>query len=162
MFRTGLAILVSAGLMGVVFADQQKSNSKLSEAVAKELETFAATWEIVSVKPEGAIKGATRLVFHPDGTYAAVDENDKELWAGTFEINPLASPKVWDHRSHDNKKKKVDVLGVYKLDGDKLTACCVVGEWKGKKWMGKARPKAVKLEGADVLLELRRVQPLVK
>ena len=62
-------------------------------AVAKALETFTGTWEIVAVEPDGATKAARRLVFNKDGTYAAQDKDGKELWAGTFEIDPTATPK---------------------------------------------------------------------
>ena len=107
---------------------------------------------------EGATKDARRLVFRRDGTYAAVDGDGKELWAGTFEIDPTASPKVWDHRSHDAKKDGKDALGIYELDGDKLSVACVVGQWKGKEWTGKPRPKTTDPKEADVVLELKRAK----
>jgi len=47
------------------------------KAADKALETFAGSWEIVSVKPDGATKEARRLVFKKDGTYAAVDKDGK-------------------------------------------------------------------------------------
>src|SRR6187402_2781673 len=57
------------------------------------------------------IRFGPRLVFHKDGTYTAQDKDGKELWAGTFEIDPTVTPKVWDHRSDDAKKEGKDVLG---------------------------------------------------
>jgi uncharacterized protein (TIGR03067 family) len=90
------------------------------------------------------------------GVYAAQDKDGKELWAGTFEIDPTVSPKVWDHRSHDARKEGKDVLGIYGLDGDKLTVACVVGHWKGKEWVGKPRPKGFDPKDADVVIELKR------
>jgi hypothetical protein len=59
---------------------------------------------IVTVQPGGATKDARRLVFSKEGGYAAQDKDAKELWPGTFEIDPTVTPKVWDHRSHDAKK----------------------------------------------------------
>ena len=97
-------------------------------------------------------------MFNKDGTYAAQDKDGKELWAGTFEIDPTATPKVWDHRSHDAKKEGKDVLGIYELDGDKLKVACVVGQWKGKEWVGKPRPKAIDPKEADVVIELKRAE----
>src|SRR4051812_47348421 len=102
MGRFIFGLVVCADIALATAADEPKTDVK-KEAVTKALETFAGTWEI-AVKPDGATKGARRLVFHPDGTYAAQDKDGKELWAGTFEIDPTASPKVWDHRSHDAKK----------------------------------------------------------
>jgi len=154
-FILGMAWLAFAGV-GV--ADEPKVDEAKKVAVAKALETFTGTWEIVIVRPDGATKDARRLVFNKDGGYAALDKDGKELWAGTFEIAPTASPKVWDHRSHDAKKEGKDALGVYELDGDKLTVACVVGEWKGQEWTGKPRPKAIDPKESDVVIELKRVK----
>jgi uncharacterized protein (TIGR03067 family) len=155
-FILGLAWFASITL--ATAADEPKAESK-KEAVAKALELFAGTWEIATVKPDGATKSARRLVFNRDGTYLAQDKDGKELWAGTFEIDPTLNPKVWDHRSHDAKKKGIDVLGIYELEADTLKVACVVGEWKGKEWVGKPRPKAIDPKQSDVVLELKRVNP---
>lgn len=130
----------------------------LAFAGEKALEEFTGTWEIVAVTPDGATKDARRLVFKKDGTYAAQDKDGKELWAGTFEIDPTRTPKVWDHRSHDAKKTGTDVLGIYEIDGDKLKVACVVGQWKGKEWTGKPRPTAIDPKAADVVIELKRTR----
>ena len=90
-------------------------------------------------------------------TYAALDKDGKELWAGTFDLDPMASPKVWDHRSHESRKRGGDALGIFELDGDNLTVACVVGTWVDKEWRGRSRPTRFKLPDADVVLELRRV-----
>jgi uncharacterized protein (TIGR03067 family) len=149
--------VVWVAVAGVAVADEPKADTKKA-AVAKALETFAGTWEIATVQPEGATKDARRVVFNKDGTYAAQDKDGKELWAGTFEIDPAATPKVWDHRSHDAKKEGKDLLGIYDLDGDKLKVACVFGQWKGKEWVGKPRPKAIDPKEADVVIELKRVK----
>jgi uncharacterized protein (TIGR03067 family) len=162
MIRALLAAFLLAGISGLVPADEPKADDARKKAADKALETFAGTWEIAAVKPEGATKEARRLVFKKDGTYAAVDKGGKELWAGTFDLDPTATPTVWDHRSHESKKKGGDALGIYELDGDALKVCCAVGTWKGKEWTGKPRPKEFKLDGADVLIELRRVKPSAK
>ena len=125
---------------------------------AKALEAFAGTWEIATVRPDGATKDARRLVFHKDGSYAAQDKDGKELWAGTFEIDPVASPKMWDHRSHDAKKEGKDVLGIYVLDGDTMKVACVVGRWEGKEWVGRPRPRGFDPKEADVVIELKRAK----
>jgi uncharacterized protein (TIGR03067 family) len=149
--------VVWVAVTGVTVADEPKAEAKKA-AAAEALEAFTGTWEIVAVTPEGATKDARRLVFHKDGTYAAQDKDGKELWAGTFEIDPTASPKVWDHRSHDAKKEGTDVLGIHELDADKLNVACVVGQWKGKEWVGRPRPKGFDPKHADVVIELKRVR----
>lgn len=157
MHRFNLGVVCMA-VVGVAAADEPRAGVNKA-AVAKALETFAGSWEIAAVQPEGATKGARRLVFHKDGTYAAQDKDGKELWAGTFEINSTVTPKVWDHRSHDARKEGKDVLGIYNLDGDKLKVACVVGQWKGKDWDGRLRPTGFNPKEADVVIELNRVKP---
>jgi uncharacterized protein (TIGR03067 family) len=127
--------------------------------VDEALETFADTWAVVSVKPDGGTKEMRRLVFRKDGTYAAPDKDGKEPGAGTFDLDPTATPRVWHHRSHEAKKKGCDVLGIYELDGDTLKMGCVVGTWKGKEWASKPRPTGFHPKGADVVIEMRRVKP---
>ena len=122
------------------------------------MQAFAGTWEIATVRPVGATKDARRLIFNQEGTYAARDKDGKELWAGTFEIDPAATPKVWDHRSHDARKEGRDVLGIYELDGDRLRVACVVGRWQGKEWAGKPRPRGFDPKQADVVIELTRAK----
>jgi uncharacterized protein (TIGR03067 family) len=142
------------GLGFAAAADEPKGDKE--SVLAKALETFAGPWDIVKVSPEGATKDARRLVFRKDGTYAAVGKDGKELWGGTFEIDPTATPKVWDHRSYDGKKEGQDVLGIYELDGDSLKVACVVGQWKGKEWVGKDRPRTFDPRAADVVIEMKR------
>ena len=158
MGRFILGLAWFAAITFVTTADAPKGEAK-KEAVAKALETFAGTWEIVAVKPDGATKDARRLVFNRDGSYAAQDQDGKELWGGTFEIDATANPKVWDHRSHEAKKEGKDALGIYDLDGEKLKLACVVGQWKGQEWVGKPRPKSIDPKESDVVLELKRVRP---
>jgi uncharacterized protein (TIGR03067 family) len=159
MIRVFLAAVFLAGIFGLVLADEPKADDVRTKAAAKELETFAGIWEIAAVKSDGATKEARRLVFKKNWTYAPVDKDGKELWAGTFDLNPTATPKIWDHRLHESKENGGDALGIYELDGDTLKVCCVVGTWKGKEWTGKAQPKEFKLGGAEVLIDLRRVKP---
>ena len=151
-----VAVLFLSGF--VLMGDEPKPDAARAKATEKALETFAGTWEIVAVQPEGITKEARKLVFRKDGTYAALDKDDKELWAGTFDLDPTTTPKIWDHRSNESRKKGGDTLGIYELDGDKLKVGCVNGTWKDKQWTGKPRPTEFKLPAADVVLELRRVK----
>ena len=140
-------------------ADEPKADAGKKKAIDKALESFSGTWVIASTKPEGVTKDARKLVFRKDMTYTALDKDGKELWAGTFDLDPTASPRVWDHRSHESRKKGGDALGIYELDGDNLTVACVVGTWVEKEWRGRPRPTQFKLPDAEVVLELRRVKP---
>jgi uncharacterized protein (TIGR03067 family) len=156
MKRVVLLTALVTGMGVTAVADEPKDDKQ--RATAKALKSFSGTWEIVTVTPDGATKDGRRLVFKTDGTYAAVDKDGKELWAGTFEIDPTAAPKVWDHRSHDSKKENKEALGIYDLDGDALKVACVVGQWKGKEWVGKERPKTFDPKQADVVIDLTRLK----
>lgn len=149
-------VVLSAVLLA--FASFAPSIGGEPGAAKKATEEFAGTWDIVSVQPAGVTKEARQLVFRKDGTYAALGKDGKELWAGTYDLDPTATPKVWDHRSHEAKKKGGDALGIYELSGDSLKVGCVVGTWKGKEWTGKPRPKAFDLKAADVVLEMKRAK----
>jgi uncharacterized protein (TIGR03067 family) len=138
--------------------DEPKPDAAKAKATEKALESFAGTWEIGIARTEGVTKEARKLVFRKDATYAALDKDGKELWAGTFDLDPTTTPKIWDHRSNESRKKGGDTLGIYELDGDKLKVGCVTGTWKDKQWTGKPRPTEFKLPSADVVLELRRVK----
>ncbi len=150
-------ILSALAMLALSFA-ATADDSNRTKATKTAIEQFSGAWEIVAVQPPGSTQEAKKLVFRKDRTYAALDANGKELWAGTFDLDPTATPKVWDHRSNESQKKGGDALGIYELDGDKLKVCCVVGAWKEKHWTGKSRPTEFKLPAADVVLELRRVK----
>ncbi len=151
------AIMFAVGFSAT--ADERKADEAKKKAIDKALETFVGTWEITATQPKGITKEARKLVFRKDLTYAALDKDGKELWAGTFDLDPTATPKIWDHRSNESRKKSGDALGIYELDGDKLKVVCVAGTWKDKQWTGKPRPTEFILAKADVVLELRRVKP---
>jgi len=83
----------------VVIADEPRAAEVKKQAIDNALESFTGTWEIASTKPQGVMKDARKLVFRKDMTYAALDKDGKELWAGTFDLDPTASPKVWALRA---------------------------------------------------------------
>lgn len=125
--------------------------------MSNSLEAFSGTWQIIDVQPPGSTQQAKFLLFRTDQTYAALDAEGKELWAGTYDLDPTASPKVWDHRTHESQINGGDALGIYEIEHDKLQLCCVVGTWKDKRWTGKPRPSKFEIPAADVVIELRRV-----
>jgi uncharacterized protein (TIGR03067 family) len=155
--KTLMGMAVLSGLLSVVNVNNLQAEEKIKPEVSQALQTFAGTWQIKSVEPKGATQAARRLVFRKDLTYAALDENGNELWSGTFDLDPTVRPGIWDHRSHEARKKGGDALGIYELDGNRLKVCCVVGTWNNKQWMGKPRPTKFQLPTADVVLLLECV-----
>ena len=155
--RESIRLTVLSGFLSVMFVNILQADAHPKPEFRQALQTFAGTWQIVSAEPRGATQAARQLVFRKDLTYAALDGDGKELWSGTFNLNPTATPRIWDHRSHESRKKGGDALGIYELDGNRLKVCCVVGKWKNKQWIGKPRPTEFKLPEADVVLILQRV-----
>lgn len=141
-----------------IAAEEPKVFDLKSPAALESQKSFAGTWDIAKVIPTGAAKDAKQLVFRKDWTYAALDKDGKELWAGTYELDPTATPPIWDHRSDDAKKKGGDALGIYEITGDALKVSVVVGVWIDKKWSGKSRPTGFDPAGADASLELTRAK----
>ncbi|WP_164100601.1 hypothetical protein [Candidatus Laterigemmans baculatus] len=82
--------------------DTPKLKDAESRAIEQSLKAFAGTWEIVDIQPPGSTKDAKRLVFRKDRTYAALNAENQELWAETFDLDPTVTPKVWDHRSDES------------------------------------------------------------
>ncbi len=154
--KTNLAFPILFLFISIMSVQELQAAEPPRQEIRQALREFAGTWKIVSSEPAGATKEATQLVFHKDLTYAALDQHGKELWSGTFDLDPTAKPKRWDHRSHAALKEGGDVLGIYELDGDRLKVSCVVGAWKEKKWTGKPRPNVFQLPEADVVLNLQR------
>jgi uncharacterized protein (TIGR03067 family) len=161
MLVLGLAMSWATGGSGSATqpTTQPTSPPTSQPAVTKDagLRQFVGTWALANVQPAGITKEAQFLKFQLDGTYAALDKDGKELWAGTFDLDSGKSPMVWDHRSHEAAKTGGDALGIYDLNGDRLRLACVVGSWKEKQWTGKPRPTAFALPEADAVLELKRV-----
>jgi uncharacterized protein (TIGR03067 family) len=146
-----LLILVAAPCAGA----EPEGDEVRKQAVQEELARFAGIWEILT---EGQTGPAQFAVFRKDGTYSTYDKDGKELWLGTFEIDPTAKPKVWDHRSRESKQAGRDRLGIYELDGDELKVCVNEGHWKNGKWEGKPRPTEFKDSEAYAVIEFRRIR----
>lgn len=127
-----------------------------NRAADKPCDAVVGAWDIVTTEPAGVAKDARRLVFHPDGRYTALDVEGRELWAGTFDLDPAAQPWTFDHRSDASSQTGGDALGVCKVTDDTFTFACVVGRWDNGKWTGKPRPTQLTIDEADAVLQLRR------
>jgi uncharacterized protein (TIGR03067 family) len=89
------------------------------DAVKKELEKFAGTWQGISaeedgvIAPEDRVKGHT-FVFAGDRYTARM--SGKTIEEGTFRINPLAKPKAID--VHPTRPEAKVMLGIYEIGED--------------------------------------------
>lgn len=98
--------------------------------VKKELKKLAGTWEVVSVESNGR-KGAEgeltglAYVFEADGKWKLQKDGENQA-EGTYTIDPAKEPPTIDYKivsSISEESKGKSSLGIYKLDGDKLTVC---------------------------------------
>jgi uncharacterized protein (TIGR03067 family) len=95
------------------------------DAVKKELERFAGTWQGTSAEedgvkaPEDRVKGHT-YVFA--GDRYTVRMNGKTIEEGTFRIDPSAKPKAID--VHPTKPEAKVMLGIYEISEDATIRAC--------------------------------------
>lgn len=99
-------------------------------AVKKALKKLEGTWEVVSVESNG-MKGAEAdvtglaYVFEANGKWKLQKDGETQA-EGAFTIDPAKEPPTIDYKivsSISEESKGKSSLGIYKLDGDKLTVC---------------------------------------
>jgi uncharacterized protein (TIGR03067 family) len=105
--------------------------------MAKDLE-LAGIWECVSATNDGkplaeeTVK-KLRLTVTGEGVYKT-ELGDQVLFDSTCKIDPAKKPKEIDMIGTEGQLKGKAALGIYSLDGDRLTICYTMP--------GKERPKS--------------------
>jgi uncharacterized protein (TIGR03067 family) len=103
------------------------SDTTKEDAAKKELEKLQGTWKITSLEvggkplPEDAVSGTFTL--KGDKYTFKTDDQEEE---GTFKIDPSKKPPAIDLLIGSGMDKGKTQLGVYKLEGDRLTLCFAV------------------------------------
>jgi uncharacterized protein (TIGR03067 family) len=98
--------------------------------VKKELKKLEGTWEVVSVESNGRKAAEGELtglayVFEANGKWKLQKDGESQA-EGTYTIDPTKKPPTIDYKiasSIVEETKGKPSLGIYKLDGDKLTVC---------------------------------------
>lgn len=111
------------------------------EAVKEELARHQGTWRAIRSVYEGAEAPAevVRSIARTVEQDHVVWRRDGKSFAGTrIELDPLRHPKAIDVIPDGGKDRGERVLGIYKLEGDRLTICMAAPE--------KPRPKAFKAD----------------
>jgi len=94
--------------------------------LAKEAKKFQGAWTI-----ESSVTGGTEIpgdqlkgfIVIYEGDKHTVKMGDKVIQIGTQKIDPSKSPKTIDVTMADGPNKGKAMLGIYKFDGDTMTAC---------------------------------------
>ncbi len=136
-------------LAGLVSAEA----SPRDDAVERELERHQGAWAVVSMEYEGEqtpeeIARSIRRVVEKDHVAWL---RDGKSFAGTrIELDPSSDPKAIDVIPDGGPNRGGRVLGIYKLEGDRLTICMAKP--------GRGRPKEFRAEAGSgyTLTTLRR------
>jgi uncharacterized protein (TIGR03067 family) len=121
-----LGLVLTAGLL--VAADA-KDDAK------KELAKIEGTWEVTEATLDGMkapadVLANEKITFTVKGDTFTIKHGEKTSGSGTVAIDPTQKPATLDITYTEGAHKGKKELGIYKLDGDTMTAC--VSEAGGK------------------------------
>lgn len=123
-------------------------------SVKQELKKLQGKWKIVKEDGGSPRKKATSLVLIKGNTIDFGDTTE----GLEFRIDPTKSPKWFDIKLKLTKTVVETSLGIYKLDGDKLTICVLTG-WRSDR---QVRPKEFKAkeekDWSCAVIHLQRVK----
>lgn len=112
-----LGVAVAFGVLGFASAADEKPDDK---------KAIQGAWTYESVEwngkklPADQIK-LTTITF--DGDKYTVKVGDKVTQAGTMKFDSAKKPKAFDATVTEGEGKGGVLLGIYKIDGDTVTAC---------------------------------------
>ncbi len=136
-----VSIVLVLSAIGAVAADEPSKDEVLS---------LAGQWSAVGIKLRGNAAPATFVhtfkSSFEEKTYSNRIEN-KVVEKGNYTVDDTKSPKTIDFAITEGEDKGKQQLGIYKIEGKKLTL--VIAE------MGlKERPKSFKVKRGDRVLEV--------
>ena len=120
------------------------------DAVARELKKLQGMWRVVGLEHDGRkatpddVKGMSWTFEGNRITGKDPDEEPKMI--GEFTVNPKESPKQIDIVKVEGAKKEKTLLGIYKLEGERLTICL-----RDEKATDKGRPTEFSAEKGSEL-----------
>lgn len=156
----GVGLLLLAGCNSEVSPKPSTANFEEPLDTGQALEDFVGLWQITPIAPLGSTGEADFVRFRGDLSYTTYGAERTELWSGTFDLNPSASPMIWDHRQNEwaTEDPGADILGIYEQDGDLIRVSVTQGHWVGDAWVGS--PRAMHFEPSEgySIIEFRRVE----
>jgi uncharacterized protein (TIGR03067 family) len=126
------------------------------EAVKKARKELAGTWQAVSYALDGKKASAEDMkkikLLIDVGGKATAQREGKTFLASTTRIDPATRPKSIDITFSEGEGKGKTSLGIYKIEGDRLTICRAAP--------GKARPAefSSSVGSGHTLMAYRRIK----
>ncbi|HYH65535.1 MAG TPA: sigma-70 family RNA polymerase sigma factor [Urbifossiella sp.] len=105
----GLALLAGAGFLAVL---------AVQEPARPDKERIRGTWTVEAVTDGGRERNPENPKMVITAEKLTIKSGDRVEAEGTYELDPTKTPRWIDITGKDRK-----VLGIYRLDGDKLTIC---------------------------------------
>lgn len=143
------------GLMSVVLLGAVRADDARDEAIRKDRQKIAGTWQVVAVEINGErLKAADveklTVINDGDGLWSLRDES-REIARGDGKIDPQQSPKTIDFIQTDGEGAGKQYLGIYEV-GDTTRKLCFAPADEG-------RPDAfTTMKGSGrIYVELRRL-----
>jgi uncharacterized protein (TIGR03067 family) len=121
-----LALVVLAVAHGIAMAQDEPKGGEVSEAVRAELARHAGTWRVESMVYEGeesdpeVARSIERVV---EGERVVWRRDGKSFSASRIEIDPGKDPATIDVIPEGGPARGKRVLGIYELEGDRMTIC---------------------------------------
>lgn len=111
--------VLGVGTMMLAAARDDKTDAK------KEFEKLKGVWKFTSMEMDGKVvpKGDDLPTITFEGDKFTVKAGGAVVQAGTQTLDPSKKPFAVDAKVTEGEGKGTTMLGIYKVDGDTLTAC---------------------------------------
>lgn len=114
-----------------------------------DLDLLQGAWRATRIEKGGSpvpveVAATVRYIF--DGDRVWLMEGDQGAGEGTIRLDPSAEPKAFDFTATAGPQQGMTALGIYRVEGDRLTMC-----------LGDVRPSHFTGAGDAALIELTRI-----
>ena len=130
--------------------EQNAGRANAGATMNPALEQLRGAWQAVRMETAGGplpAEAANRVRYVFEGGRVTLFEDGKPVGTGSVSLDASASPATIDVLMLDGPGRGQAALGVYAIDGDRLTLCT-----------GPERPGGLSAAGSAALLEMQRVR----
>jgi uncharacterized protein (TIGR03067 family) len=120
-YLLGISMLVIAAVTDVrAVPDRPQKKDNLKKEEMKKLQ---GPWVLISLTEDGRQLGIADFKLTFAGNKYTVTVAGRISLEGTFRIDPTKKPKVFEETHTSGAKRGQSSVGIYKLEGDRLTIC---------------------------------------